>query len=206
MIITYHGYRYCKLQVGDTVISIDPPKISSAPDINKSGAAVVVSTVLDNFSTGVETNTFNGKEPFWVSGPGEYEIDPVHIMGFPSGKNEQGMRVTSYLIRLDGLKIVVLGGVKDKTNVSVKLIEETQDADVVIIPIGKLGTPRAAAYAAARTVSPNAIIPIFDGDLEIQSFIKKDAGQDNIEILPKYTFRKKDLEMLDSSIVLIEKN
>lgn len=98
-----------------------------------------------------------------VSGPGEYEINDVSIIGISSyhddKKGARRGKNTIYVIEMDGLRIVHLGDLGHK--LSGKFIEKVGSVDVLMIPVGGEYTIDAAqATELVRTIEPKIIIPM----------------------------------------------
>jgi L-ascorbate metabolism protein UlaG (beta-lactamase superfamily) len=98
-----------------------------------------------------------------VSGPGEYEINEVSIIGISSyhddKKGAKRGKNTIYVIEMDGLRIVHLGDLGHK--LSEKFIEKVGSVDVLIIPVGGEYTIDATQAAElVRTIEPKIIIPM----------------------------------------------
>ena len=98
-----------------------------------------------------------------ISGPGEYEINGVSIVGIASYhddvKGAKRGKNTIYMIEMDGLRIVHLGDLGHK--LSEKFIEKVGSVDVLMIPVGgeyTIGAVRATELA--RLIEPGIIIPM----------------------------------------------
>jgi len=98
-----------------------------------------------------------------VSGPGEYEINEVSIIGFSSyhddKKGAKRGKNTIYVIEMDGQRIVHLGDLGHK--LSEKFIEKIGNVDVLIIPVGGEYTIGATkATELVRAIEPRMTIPM----------------------------------------------
>lgn len=98
-----------------------------------------------------------------VSGPGEYEINDVSIIGISSyHDNKKGAKRgknTIYVIEMDGRRIVHLGDLGHK--LSEKFIEKVGSVDVLIIPVGGEYTIDATqATELVRAIEPRITIPM----------------------------------------------
>lgn len=98
-----------------------------------------------------------------ISGPGEYEINGVSIVGIASyhddAKGAKRGKNTIYMIEIDGLRIVHLGDLGHE--LSEKFIEKVGSVDVLMIPVGgeyTIGAVRATELA--RLIEPGIIIPM----------------------------------------------
>jgi L-ascorbate metabolism protein UlaG (beta-lactamase superfamily) len=76
--------------------------------------------------------------PFVVSGPGEYEIKGVSILGYRVFHDEEGGKTRGvnviYRLEIDGVKIVHLGDIGQP--LSDGLVEELGEVDILFIPVG----------------------------------------------------------------------
>ncbi len=98
-----------------------------------------------------------------VSGPGEYEINEVSIIGLSSYHDDKKGKLrgknTIYVIEMDGLRIVHLGDLGHK--LSEKVLEQIGDVDILMIPVGgeyTLGPAEAAEVV--RSIEPKIVIPM----------------------------------------------
>lgn len=98
-----------------------------------------------------------------ISGPGEYEIEGVSVIGLPSfhdAKNgaERGKN-TLYIYELEGLRLAHLGDLGHK--LSEDIIEDIGDLDVLMIPVGGEYTigPK-EAVELTRAIEPKIVIPM----------------------------------------------
>lgn len=98
-----------------------------------------------------------------VSGPGEYEISGVSILGFPTyhdnKKGEKRGKNTVYLIEMDKVRLVHLGDLGHK--LSEKLVEQLGDVDVLMVPVGGEFTINyQQAAEIVRTIEPKLVLPM----------------------------------------------
>ena len=83
MIITYLGKQFFKISQGDTVIAYNPiSKDSKHKDMaSKFGANIALISVNHKDYNGADTVTHGNTVPFVISGPGEYEVGGISILG-----------------------------------------------------------------------------------------------------------------------------
>jgi L-ascorbate metabolism protein UlaG (beta-lactamase superfamily) len=98
-----------------------------------------------------------------ISGPGEYEISDVSIIGISSyhddKKGEERGKNTIYVFEVDDVRIVHLGDLGH--TLSEKKIESLGNVNVLIIPVGgiyTIGYQKAAEMV--RKIEPNITIPM----------------------------------------------
>lgn len=151
-------------------------------------------------------------EPLQITGPGEYEIKGVSIVGvkvFHDAKNgEERGKNTVYNIQIDGLNIVHLGDIGHV--LTQEQIEEIGACDILMIPIG--GTYTIDAQTAVEVVSqlePRIILPMHYGGIPgmkfplegVEKFLK-DMGKEGVEPLPKLTISKDKLPDEPTVVIL----
>ncbi len=98
-----------------------------------------------------------------ISGPGEYEIEGISVIGIPSfHDNEQGKKRGQnviYLIEAEDLRLCHLGDLGH--TLSKDLIDAIGEVDVLMIPVGGEYTIGAKeAEAVVRDIDPKIIIPM----------------------------------------------
>jgi L-ascorbate metabolism protein UlaG (beta-lactamase superfamily) len=153
-----------------------------------------------------------GKEPFVISGPGEYEVKKVFIKGFQSASQYGGGERlnTVYSIMLEGMNLVFLGALSSKKlNADVK--EALGNIDILFLPIGGNGVLNTTdAHTLAVDLEPKIVIPMHYGEIEeggkgkaLAEFLKED-GSENGKPVDKLTIKKKDLDGKEGEIVVIK--
>jgi hypothetical protein len=206
MIITYHGLEFVKLQVGDTVLGFNPPSKDSKLKKTSFGADIALVSINHPDFNGAAGLSRGEKNPFIISGPGEYETKGIFIKGFPSESSYGGKAHinTIYSLSVDNMNICFLGAINNGT-----LKSETKEAldeiDILFVPIGGEGVLSASeGYKLAVSLEPKLIIPIhFEaGDKNIKTFLKE-GGSEKTEVLEKLTLKKKDLEGKEGDIAVL---
>ena len=82
MIITYFGKQFFKIQQGETVLSFNPVNKSSKTGISAHfGADIALVTTNHPDYNGIEQLSHGDREPFAITGPGDYEIKEIFIKG-----------------------------------------------------------------------------------------------------------------------------
>lgn len=215
MIITYQGAQFFRVQFGDITLALDPVSKDSKLKVTRFGADVaLVSTTHPDFN-GTDQVAHGDKEPFVISGPGEYEVKDVFIKGLPSvshygsastGAAEKELINTIYTITLENMNLCFLGAL-DTTELKAETIEALDEIDVLFVPIGGQGVLEPAkAYKLAVSLEPKLIIPMHYGDIGMKDALKtflKEAGSAP-DALPKLTLKKKDIEGKKGDIVVLE--
>jgi len=208
MIITYLGVEFFKVQFGDTTIAFNPISKDSKFKPTRFFADIALVSLNHPDMNGTANLSYNGKDPFVISGPGEYEIKDVFIKGFASKSMYGGKeRInTIYSVALENMNICFLGALSD-INLSSEVKEALGDVDILIVPVGD-DTVLDATKAERLTVEiePKIIIPMHFGDVGIKDALKKylkEAGEDNVKPIDKLTIRRKDLEGKMGEVIVL---
>jgi L-ascorbate metabolism protein UlaG (beta-lactamase superfamily) len=208
MIITYDGIESVKVSHGDFTIAINPISKESKFKLSNFGSDIVLITANHPDLNGSDTATRQGKEPFVIKGPGEYEVRGIFVRGFESKTVYGGEeRInTIYTFELDGIRVAYLGALSEK-DLNAKAKEEMGDIDIVFVPIGGdevLGGED--AYKVAMKREPKIIIPIHFGSVgEKDALAKflKEADSSSVKPIDKLTIKKKDLLGKEKEVVVL---
>ena len=166
---------------GDTTIAVNPISKSSALKTTRFGADIALVSLNNKDFNGVEQVAHGGREPFVVSGPGEYEIRKVFIRGFLSvSKYEEEESInTIYTVSLEGMHLCFLGALSSR-----KLNAETKEAmnsiDVLFVPIGGRGVLGVSdAHELSVELEAKIVIPmLYDGSgapKQLKAFLDEDS-------------------------------
>ncbi len=104
-----------------------------------------------------------GGEPRLVTGPGEYEIGGILILGVATfhddEKGQESGRNTTYIMEVDEVSICHLGDLGH--TLTAGQIEEIDNVDVLLLPVGGMTTINAPVAAeVVRQLEPNVVIPM----------------------------------------------
>jgi len=210
MIITHYGGECFKIQTGDIIIAFNPPSRNSKLKAPRFGADVAFVSLNNDDFNGTENNTYGGKEPLVISGPGEYEVKEIFIKGFPTETtygNETKIN-TIYSVLFDGIKLCFLGAIGNADAISSETKGEIANHDILFVPIGggDVLSPSEAGKVAV-SLAPKVIIPMhYDGVGEkdaLKTFLKEEGG-DKIAPIEKLTIKKKDLDEKEGEIVILK--
>ncbi len=155
-----------------------------------------------------------GGDPVQITGPGEYEIKGVAVVGvgvFHDKQNgaEKGKN-TVYNIQIDGVSIVHVGDLGHQFTQA--QLEEIGDTDILLIPVG--GTYTIDAKDAAEIVAqlePRIIIPMHYGieglkfPLDGVDKFLKEMGTEAITPQPKLSITKDKLPE-ESQVIILSKS
>lgn len=208
MIITYDGVESVKVSHGDFTIALNPISKESKFKLANFGSDLVLITANHPDLNGAETATRQGKEPFVIKGPGEYEVRGVFVRGFPSKTVYGGQeRVnTVYSFELDGIRVAYFGAISDK-DLDSKAKEDLGDIDILFVPIGGDEVLSAEeAYKLAVKREPKIIIPIHFGavgDKGVLDTFLKEADASSVQPIDKLTIKRKDLVDKQGEVVVL---
>jgi L-ascorbate metabolism protein UlaG (beta-lactamase superfamily) len=208
MVITYMGGECFKVSQGELTIALNPPSKDSSLKTSKFGSDIVLSTLNHEDMNGVENASFGDREPFAITGPGEYEVRGVAVRGFAGESEYDGKKSinTIYSIALEGMNLCFLGAL-GSTDLPPAAKQELDDIDVLFLPIGGEGVlDHAAAYKLAVQLEPKAIVPMHYGELGGKDALKaflKEAGSEDTKPIDKLTIKKKDLEGKQGEIMVL---
>jgi len=211
MIITYLGGEFVKVQFGDTVLAFNPPSKESKLKATRFGADVVLVSINHPDMNGVEQVAHGERQPFAITGPGEYEIKGVVVRGFPTESMFGGEKHsnTVYTVDLEGMKLCFLGALSS-SDLPADLKEELDEVDILFVPIGGEGvlTP-AQAEKLSVTIEPHLVIPMHFEGMGAAGSLKqflKEAGEEKSEMQDKLTIKKKDLEGKEGEVIVLRTN
>lgn len=204
MIITYYGASSFKVQFGDTTLSLNPVSKKSKLKQTKFGSDICFISNFHPDMDGAENASMKGKEPFVISGPGEYEVRGVFAKGFPS-KTEYGGKEadnTIYSIQLEDMNLVFLGGLVNP-EISSEVREGLGSPDILFVPISGEGTLSPNdAYRLSLKFEARIIIPMLY-DAETLKQFASEEGETGEKALEKLTIKKKEVEMREGDIVTL---
>lgn len=215
MVITSYGLSCFKVTSGDRVIAFDPP--SKKSKLKRPYFETHMVMISHDHDDHAGKDVLHGKEneaPFLIDGPGEYEYKDISVIGIPSfhdaseGKKEG--KNTIYQVRFEDIILLHLGDFGEKTFRN-DIKEKLGEIDILFLPIG--GETVIDAETAAKIagdIEPRIIIPMHYDTLSPAK--KKDAmktffnemGIKEIKPEDKFTFKKKDLPVDETHVVVLE--
>jgi L-ascorbate metabolism protein UlaG (beta-lactamase superfamily) len=213
MVISYLGGQCFKVSQGDLTLAFNPPSKDSSLKASKFGSDIVLISQNHEDFNGVENASFGEREPFVISGPGEYEVKGVAVRGFGSETQYGGSKSinTIYSVSLEGMNLCFLGALGSST-LPHAAAQELDDIDILFLPIGDQGVlDYDKAYALAVQLEPKAIVPMHYGEIEgknppaggaLKAFLKE-AGE-SVMPVEKLTVKKKDLEGKEGEIIVLQ--
>ncbi|QQG37747.1 MAG: MBL fold metallo-hydrolase [Candidatus Kaiserbacteria bacterium] len=203
MILTFHEGACIRAQAGDTTLVFGPvSKASKNFKPTNFGADVAFISLNHPDMSGAEEAGRGEKQPFVISGPGEYEVKEMTAAGFASGSKYGGSPLTNtvYSVHFDDLSVMYLGALGE-LDVPAEVLE--MDApDILIIPVGGQGAlSPAEAQKLAVKLEAKIVIPILYDDKSLKQFLKE-AGEDT-KAVEKLTVKLRDLAGKENEVVVL---
>jgi len=205
MVITYHGGTFVKVSFGDTTLAFNPISKKSKLKQSKFGSDIALISQNHDDCNGVEQVSHGAREPFIISGPGEYEVKKVTVTGFQSETTYGGKSAinTIYIVKLEGMKICFLGTLgNDK--ITDGAFEAMENIDILFIPIGGNGMLEPSkAHQLGVKIGSHVVVPIGFEAASLKKFLKEE-GDEGIKPAEKLTAKKKDVESKEGEVVVLK--
>lgn len=206
MIITYLGKQFFKIGQGNLTVAFNPiskdSKFSSIA--SRFGSDIALSTINHPDYNGFDMVSHGDIVPFEISGPGDYEIKDIFIKGIMTNTLLSGKKYinTIYSLSIENISLCFLGAVSDE-KLSPLVREQIEQPDILFVPIGNndLLSP-IEAYKLAVTLEPKIIIPMDYNDMTLKAFLKE-AGQEKVPPIEKFTIKAKELAGREGEIVVL---
>jgi hypothetical protein len=155
MEIKYFGYSFFRFKGKEMVLTTDPFEASLGLKVPPQASDIVLFSQPSKIDLEKVINKTTAREKvFVIDNPGEYEVGGVFVLGI------KGEKSTIYIITMDGLRLVFLGGLSEK--LTDKQIEEIDGVDVLFLPVGDKEIALEAKKAAEITtqIEPKVVIPM----------------------------------------------
>ena len=160
MEITWYGQSCFRLRSRGLSVVTDPYGPSTGLKLPRLTATVV--TVSHEHEDHNNVEAVKGS-PFVISGPGEYEVEGIFVIGVATWHDDKGGRElgrnTAYLIEFEDLTICHLGDLGHV--LSQEQVEQLSNIDVLMVPVG--GRSTLTGTRAAEVVGllePGIVIPM----------------------------------------------
>jgi L-ascorbate metabolism protein UlaG (beta-lactamase superfamily) len=201
MEITWLGHSCFRIRGSHTTIITDPYSPDLGYSLGKPTAHIVT---VSHQHPGHSYVSGIGGEPKLVTRPGEYEINGVLIIGMTTFHDTEGGKNrgknTIYLIEIDEVSICHLGDLGHV--LTTKQVEEIDNIDVLLIPVGGVSTIDAARAAeVVRQLDPKVVVPMhykteaLNRELDPVDKFLKEMGSKQIEPQPKLSVTKANLPL-----------
>jgi len=209
MEITWLGHSCFRLKGKQATLITDPYSPQTGYSLGKQTANVVT---VSHRHPGHSYIEGIGGNPRAVTGPGEYEISNLLIIGVATcHDNEKGSirgKNTVYLIEIDEVSVCHLGDLGHV--LTDEQVEELGNIDVLLLPVGGVSTIAAATAAEVmRQLEPKIVIPMhyqtpaLSRQLEPVDKFLKEIGAHDISPQAKLSVTKSNLP-LSMQVILLE--
>jgi L-ascorbate metabolism protein UlaG (beta-lactamase superfamily) len=166
MDIQYVGHSCFRIRGKEGVVVTDPydSKKVGLPTPGVKADIVTISHDHDdhNLASAIKP-TANRDEVFVISHPGEYEVQGITVVGYPSfhdgQQGEERGKNTMYSIFVDDVHVLHLGDLGH--TLDEKTIEDIPDIDVLLCPVGgKFTINPAQAAEVISSLEPAYVVPM----------------------------------------------
>ena len=207
MEITWLGHSSFRLRGRDGIVVTDPTPRKGGGTSRLTATIVTVSHQHPGHSA-VATVGGNFRV---ISGPGEYEVAGIEIVGVPtyhdSERGKKRGKNTAYVIELDDLVVCHLGDLGHVP--TTEQLGQMRKIDVLLIPVGGDVTIDAAqAVEVISLIEPKIVIPMHyrteDGESRLESVDRflRDMGVTGAEPQPKLSVSPSGLPEVTQVVVL----
>jgi len=199
MDISWLGHSCFKIKGSHATVITDPYSPSLGYSLGKPTARIVT---VSHQHPGHSYFQGVGGEPRVITGPGEYEISGILIIGIATFHDaERGGkrgRNTIYLMEVDEVSVCHLGDLGHV--LTAEQAEELGNVDILLLPVGGVSTINAPAAAeVVRRLEPKVVIPMhykteaLSWELEPVGRFLKEIGVKEVNSLPKLSFTRTSL-------------
>ena len=199
MDISWLGHSCFRIRGSHAIVITDPYSPDLGYSLGKPNARIV--TVSHNHPGHSYTEGIGG-EPRLVTGPGEYEIGGVLIIGIATFHDrEQGKnrgRNTVYVIEVDDVSVCHLGDLGH--TLAAEEVEEIDNVDVLLLPVGGVSTINAVMAAeVVQQLEPKVVVPMhyktpaLSRELEPVEKFLKEIGVTQLDPQPKLSITRSSL-------------
>jgi L-ascorbate metabolism protein UlaG (beta-lactamase superfamily) len=199
MEISWLGHSCFRIRGSHATIITDPYSPSLGYSLGKPTARIVT---VSHQHSGHSYVQGVGGEPRSVTGPGEYEISGVLIIGIDTfhdrEKGRKRGKNTVYLLEVDEIAVCHLGDLGHV--LTAEQVEELGDVDVLLLPVGGVSTIDAPMAAeVVRQLEPKVVVPMhykteaLSWELEPVERFLKEIGVEQVVSQPKLSFTKSSL-------------
>ena len=201
MDISWLGHSCFKIRGAHDTVITDPYSPDLGYSLGKPTARIVT---VSHQHPGHSYVQGVGGEPKLVSGPGEYEISGVLIIGMATFHDgEEGRKRgknTAYLMEVDEVSVCHLGDLGHV--LTTEQVAEIGNVDVLLLPVGGVSTINAPMAAeVVRELEPKAVVPMhykteaLNRELEPVGRFLKEMGVKEVNSTPKLSFTKANLPL-----------
>lgn len=154
---------------GANCVRLSDKRVAIVSDDNLQSLGSKTVTSAEDVCLNTFDNKLNIKGRFTISGPGEYEISEVSLLGIPAKAHidNDGLKSTMYSLQMQGVAIGIIGHIYP--DLSDDQLEMLGVIDVLIIPVGGNGYTLDATSAVQiiKKIEPKIVIPTHYADSQI---------------------------------------
>ena len=209
MEISWLGHSCFRIRGSQVTVITDPYSPDMGYSLGKPKARIVT---VSHQHPGHSYVQGVGGEPRLITGPGEYEIGGVLIIGlatFHDAENgSQRGKNTVYLMEIDEVSLCHLGDLGHM--LTAEQMEELDNVDILLVPVGGVSTIGASVAAElARQLEPKVVIPMhyrteaLSWELEPVEKFLKEMGGEQVTPQPKLSFNRSNLP-LSTQVYLLD--
>lgn len=207
MIVTYYGKQFFKIQLGERTIAYNPIGKDSKEKGSRFGADIVLTSLRHPDFNGADQCAYGERQPFIISGPGEYEVGGIFINGFGTDTvyDKEKKINTVFSVMFEGINLCFLGSLASADSLSREVKEGLGEIDVLFTPIsGGEEISVSEAYKLTLALEAKVVVPM---DFErtkgsLETFVKESGAE--AETMEKFTFKKKDLDGKEGTVVVLK--
>jgi L-ascorbate metabolism protein UlaG (beta-lactamase superfamily) len=199
MDISWLGHSCFRIKGSNATVITDPYPPDLGYSLGKPTARIV--TVSHQHPGHAYIQGIAG-EPKIITGPGEYEISGVLIIGMATFHDTEGGRMrgsnTVYLMEVDEVSVCHLGDLGQVLTAG--QVEELENVDVLLLPVGGVSTIDAPLAAkVVRQLEPKVVIPMhyktqaLKRELEPVERFLKEIGVKELNPQPKLSLTRSSL-------------
>jgi len=199
MDITWLGHSCFRLRGSQATVITDPYPPDLGYSLGKPSAHIVT---VSHQHPGHSYIQGIGGNPRSITGPGEYEIRGVLVIGVATFHDtEEGRKQgknTVYLMEIDEVSVCHLGDLGHVLTAA--QVEEIDKVDVLLLPVGGVSTINAAMAAeVVRQLEPKVVVPMhyktpaISWELDSVERFLKEIGVKEINPQPKLSFTRSNL-------------
>lgn len=204
MEITWLGHSSFRIRGKEGTVITDPMP-------RKSGKLTADIVTVSHPHPGHNQVETVGGQPRVLTGPGEYEVKGISIVGVQTyhdaEKGKKRGRNTAYLFDLDDVVVCHLGDLGHIPTSS--QVDQMRKVDVLLVPVGGSATiDSAQAVEVISLIEPRVVVPMhyrigeIDEDLDPVEKFLREMGVSDATAQPKFTVGKSGLPEVTQVIVL----
>jgi len=209
MDISWLGHSCFRIRGAQATVITDPYSPDLGYSLGKPTARIVT---VSHQHPGHSYLKGIGGEPKPLTGPGEYEISGVLIIGMTTfhdrEKGRKKGKNTVYLMEVDEVSVCHLGDLGHV--LTTEQVEELENVDVLLLPVGGVSTINAPMAAeVVRQLEPKVVIPMhyktkaLNRELEPVDKFLKEMGVKGITPESKLSLTKANLPA-STQVILLE--